>query len=79
MNEIERYTVSIHYLTCIFNADFTGIDDSEELAKIEDFIDGVGTRTISVKNDEVYFGRCDICGLMSDVVDIEVITFEKEV
>jgi len=78
-----EYTVSTHYLSYIFYCDFGGIEDEDELKAINDLIDEIGKGVVSIKTDEytgeyqeTYFGRCDICGLLSDVVDIEVTHFK---
>jgi len=77
--ETYEYTISTHYLSCIFYCDFSSIEDEDELKAIHDFIEEIGTGTVSIKRDEeteeeveTYFGRCDICNLLSDVIDIEV-------
>ena len=51
----------------------------DELQNIHNFIDEIGNCIVSIKIDEEtkeevgsYFGRCDICDLLSDVIDIEV-------
>jgi len=73
---IERYEINRHFITAIVYGDFSGIDDAEEASKVSAFIDEVGLGVIDIPNHDSSFARCDITGLHSDCVEIDVIKFE---
>jgi hypothetical protein len=77
IKEKKEYTIGGHFMTAILYGDFSGMDDDEEIARVETFIDGIGKGCIEVVSDETHFSRCDITGMLSDCLNIEVTYFKE--
>lgn len=79
-----QYTMTIgtHFLSPIYNADLSGLEGSD-LEDAEKLINDIGTGCVSIVNDdpetgyEAFFARCEVTGLMSDCVEIEVTHFSS--
>ena len=70
-------TISVYYLISLINNDYSSLTD-EEISRLneweDDLIEEVGSGTFDYPDDidnEKYFGRCEICRLLSDVVDVK--------
>ena len=69
------FKVNVYYLPYLINGDADSLSD-EELSMLEQFerdiVDEIKTRPIYDYSEESYFAVCDICRLLSDVVDLNV-------
>ena len=75
----ESAWISKHYATAIANNDYSGMDEADEIALdawLEDNKADVYSFT-DVDGDSNYdFCRCEVTGLMSDCIEVELVTFE---
>ena len=67
--EQTEYDICGHYLTAIFNDDYSGLDDEEE-QELNEFLDftheNIGNGHWSITSQESYFHQDDVSGLMAD-------------
>ena len=80
--ETEEYTIGSHFLSAIFNEDYTGLTDEEE-AQFDEFFEPLylkGYRHIGLPTNyqEAHFAKCEITGLAGDCVDV-IVYFNKEI
>ena len=64
--------ISKHYLTAIFNADLSGLNE-EDIEIVSNFIEDSGNCIFEVVPESDSFERCDLCRLYSDVVELNII------
>ena len=70
---IQTITVAKYYIPCLFYGDTSGIEGQEELKKVLEMIERIGTKTIDVIEDSEDFSRCNISGFYSDTIQINIL------
>jgi hypothetical protein len=76
------FQIGSHFLTALINEDSSGLSDEEEVS-FDEWVYGalelvLNTQTFHWDCDnESYFGRDDVSGLMGDVVGVRLV-FKKE-
>jgi hypothetical protein len=69
-NDYYEYRISDCYLSALFNADFSGLND-EEIEMFENWEKKLPLNgCFSIPEEEPHFAMCEITGLMSNVVDL---------
>jgi hypothetical protein len=70
-------TIAIHYLSVIFNDDYTGLND-EEHEELDKWLDKQPKNATFAYDDdnEQFFGKDAVSGLMATCVELQVYTNE---
>jgi hypothetical protein len=70
-----EFRLSTHWLPALINNDYSGLTD-EDCTALDSFADDCGHGYWVVPDDENYFGRDDVTGLMANVVDVEFVPLD---
>ena len=75
MDLVHTETIGQHFMPALHNDDHTGLsdDDSKQLIDWERSLTAeIGVFTLQEKSYETDFALCEITGLMSDCIEIEI-------
>lgn len=71
MFDKEEYTVGVHFLSPIFNGDYTGLEDQEE-SQLDQWLREfpLDQGHFSCDYQERFLAHCAVTGLLSDCINI---------
>jgi len=78
--EMYEYTIGKHFLPCLINGDYSGLND-EEVEIIDNFEDQLGdilekenAYTWNVEYTECYnYSKCELTGMFGEVADVKIV------
>jgi hypothetical protein len=68
---VDSITVAQSYVVALYYGDLSGLEP-DEVKPVTEMIEFIGTRTLDYKEQETSFETCEISGLKSDCVTIDI-------
>ena len=76
VSDVKTFLVGTHFLSAIFNGDYSGLNSAESLLLDNWLANNVHGYTESIENEESQLTFCAITKLMSDCTEVNFILFK---